>query len=288
MRAMLTMKRATPADREDILLLWGKEFGDGAAFIDPFVRWCGWENILLLKEDGRPCALTAIPGMELAFPGGERAKVGYVYAHTTKKEKRGQGFGHILLNYAQFCLEEQGMDGVTLVPARPELFRYFATSGYEPAFWLTEERVERGEVPAAVTRLTAEEYAALREERLAGICHGVLPPGLPEQQESLCTEQGGGLYAVETAAGRACAVTERQENGELFLREFLAPAEEGEAAAAALCAALDAPRCTLRRPWREGDGEEKRIPFGAVKWFNTPLARRFELPKDAYFGLALD
>lgn len=285
---MLTMKRATPADREDVLLLWGEEFGDGGEFIDPFAQWCGWENILLLKEDGRPCALTAIPAMELAFPGGERAKVGYVYAHTTKKEQRGQGFGHILLNYSQFCLEEQGMDGVTLVPARPDLFRYFATSGYSPAFYLTEETVERGNLAAAITPLDPQAYGELREERLAEICHGVLPLGLLEQQESLCLAQGGGLFAVETEGGRACAVVERQADGALFLRELLAPAGWENAAATGLCAALDAPRCTLRRPWRKEDGEENRTPFGAMKWFATPLARRFELPENAYFGLALD
>ena len=285
---MLTMKRATPADWEDVLTLWGEEFGDGADFIDPFAAWCGWENILLLKEDGAPCALTAIPAMEIALADGARRKVGYVYAHTTKKEYRGQGLGHILLNYAQFCLEEQGMDGVTLVPAKPELFGYFATSGYRPAFWLTEETVERGGEKVVLRELTGAEYGALRETLLAGRCHGVLPLGLLEQQAVLCRQQGGGLYAVETAEGTACAVVERPAEGTLFLRELLAPAGAERTAAAGLCAALDADRCTLRRPWREEDGAEKRIPFGAYKPFTVPLARGFEAPQDAYFGLALD
>lgn len=282
------MRRAAGTDREDVLVLWGEEFGDGADFIDPFAAWCGWENILLLREDGAPRALTAIPAMEVALPDGTRRRVGYVYAHTTKIEHRGQGLGHILLNYAQFCLEEQGMDGVALVPARKELFGYFATAGYAPAFWLTEETVERGGRPAVLRELTGADYGALREERLAGRCHGILPTGLLEQQEELCRRQGGGLFAVETEAGTACAAVERGPDGTLFLRELLAPDGLERETAAGLCAALDAPRCALRRPWREEDGEEKRVPFGAYKSFSTPLARGFEPPLDAYFGLALD
>lgn len=289
---MLQMKRATPENRDDIVMLWQAEFGDDEAFIDEFCAWCGWEQIFLLWEDGEARAMTAAPLMELTMPGGGTVRAGYIYAHTTWKEARGKGFGKMLLNYADFCLQNQNADCAVLVPAEESLFRYFACSGYQKGFALWEGTVEVPKAPVdgcALRAASAPEYRSIREERLADIPHVVTPLPMLEQQKKLCAAWGCDLYALELPAGMGCATAERHEDGSIYLRELLVPAGEKQNALALLGQALKVPCLTFRRPCGETEREGGNVrPFGAVKWYRPDGAAQWNGLELGYFGLALD
>lgn len=286
---MLQMKRATAQDRADIHRLWQAEFGDDSGFIDAFCARCGWDRILLLWEDGAARALTAIPQMSVALPDGTEGTVGYVYAHTTLKEHRGKGFGRMLLNYADFCLQNRGADGVVLVPAEESLFDYFARSGYQKGFVLSERTGDpAAEIPdgAALCPVTPEEYRTLREQCLKGRPHGVLPLSLLEQQKELCLGQGGDLYELKLPGGPGCAAAEKGEDGTVFLRELLVPKGLEDGAAGLLNRELEGARVRFRCP-ADGASDGTR-PFGAVKWYRPEWSEAWQEEKDPYFGLALD
>ena len=289
---MLQMKRATPGNRDDIVMLWQAEFGDDEAFIDEFCAWCGWDQIYLLWEGGAIRAMTAAPLMELLMPDGGAVRAGYLYAHTTLKEHRGKGFGKMLLNYADFCLKNQNADCAVLVPAEDSLFRYFARSGYKVGFALWEGTVEVPETLGEGSSLkvaTAEEYRAVREERLAKIPHAVMPLPMMEQQKKLCMKWNCDLYILELPGGMGCASAERWEDGRIFLRELLIPEGEESNALALLGKEFDVSKLRFRRPCTAQEGSDLRTrPFGAIKWYRTEGAQRWQSEERAYFGLALD
>ena len=285
---MMRMKRAAPKDRDAILKLWGAEFGDGPEFIDPFIQWCGWDQIFLLWDDEGPCALTAAPVMQVILPGGGSAQVGYVYAHTTLKEQRSKGYGRALLRYVDFCLQNQGMDGVMLVPAQPSLFEYFRTEFYLPAFYVRERTVKAEELPCCLYQartVSPAEYGTFRELLLLDTPHAVSPDGMLEQQKTLSVAAGTDLYAVETPGGTACIAAGRNEDGSVLCLEFLAPEGEEDGVLAALHADLEAPSYTIRTP--RAANEDAR-PFGMMKWYDADKAMQWYGTENGWFGLALD
>lgn len=288
---MLKLRRAVPEDRQAIMELWQAEFGDEAGFIDDFCAWCGWEQIFLLFEDGAPRSMIAAPLVDVTLPGGGAARAGYLYALTTLGESRGNGFGRMLLNYADFCLQNQKADCAVLVPAEESLFSFFARSGFAQAFALREELLDGEELSEFETKgvlraATPEEYRAVQEKLLAGTPHVVSPVGLLGQQKKLCAASGAELYVLELNHGHGCAAAERQEDGSVLLRELLTPAEDREQALAALHTALKAERYTVRSPL---EGAEKCAkPFGVVKWYDTEKAKAWNGLSCGYLGLALD
>jgi len=286
---MVQMKRATPKDREAILKIWGAEFGDGAEFIDPFIAWCGWDHIFLLWEEGKPCAMTAAPLMKLMLADGTTALGGYIYAHTTLKEHRGRGYGRMLLRYADFCMQMEGADCVTLVPAQPSLFDYFRTEFYLPAFFVRERSAEAGtleaDVGSAATPISPEEYGTIRELLLLNRAHAISPDGMLRQQKALSMLAKADLYAMETKTGTACAAVGMEEDGTAFCLEFIAPEGEEESAIAALHKTVGARAYTIRTPI-ETVGEGR--PFGMLKWYDADKAMKWACTKNAWFGLALD
>ena len=289
---MLQMKRATPENRNDIVMLWQAEFGDDEPFIDEFCAWCGWEQICLLWEDGEARAMTAAPLMELTMPGGGTVRAGYIYAHTTLKEHRGKGFGKMLLNYADFCLQNQNADCAVLVPAEDSLFRYFARSGYRTGFSLWEGTVEAPEIPAEGSCLrpaAAEEYREIREERLAYVPHVITPLPMLEQQKKLCVAWNCDLYVLNLPGGRGGAAAERWEDGRIFLRELLVPEGEEANAVALLGREFGVSKIRFRRPCREQERTDLHTrPFGTVKWYRPESAQQWDGMERGYFGPALD
>lgn len=269
---MLKLKRATPDDRQAIIKIWQAEFGDEVEFIDDFCDWCGWEQIFVMRDDDEPCSMIAAPLVDVVLADGRTVRAGYIYALTTLREFRGKGLARMGLNYADFCLQNRGADCAVLVPAQPSLFPYFATAGYETAFYMREDTVDAADIGAAAPAdelwtVSAEEYRVLREGCLRGLPHMVSPLGLLEQQKKLCVASGADLYALKLPHGRGCAAAERQKDGSVILRELLVPVEDRDAALAALHACLNAQRYVVRSRLSDAEGDPDAKPFGVIKWY---------------------
>jgi hypothetical protein len=174
------------------------------------------------------------------------------------------------------------------VPAQPSLFEYFRTEFYLPAFYLKEETVNAEDLAESgyqVKRASAEEYASFRELFLLNQPHAVSTVGMLRQQKELSLAAGADLYAVETPRGIACVIAGRQEDGNVFCPEFLAPEGEKNGVLAALHKELGAAAYALRVP---AEGKEGDRAFGMMKWYNADMAMQWYPIKNGWFGLALE
>lgn len=291
---MIDIKPAAPADLADIHALWHKGFGDEADFVDSFYqRCCKLEHTFLLREDGALRTMTAAPPVTLCLPDGTEAKSAYIYALTTDPQARGNGFGQILLKYADFYLSEHGTDCAVLVPAEPSLFQFFRAAGYDHAFAVSEIELPAGQIPlpdgsGSIRPAGAEEYNRVREERLAGTCHVACSDAMVDFQGFMSRESGGDLYLLDLPHGRGCAAVERLRQG-VMVKELLAPEGDLSAGLSLVAQAQPGPRCFVRYPIAgEGLSGDYGQPFGVIKWYDQELAARWSGERRGYLGLAFD
>jgi len=262
--------------------LWKLAFGDEDDYIDHFFhRYYTPERMLVMAEQGVVQAMTAWFDMPVVSAQGEVFSSAYLYAVATHPACRGRGLAGQLLDFADRWLKEQAFVCVTTVPARPDLHRFFGQNGFMEQLVLTrEEYLPRTvEKNAPVKRVDAREYAALRENALAGMPHVAYATAALDYQAGVCALSGGGLYRV---GERGCACVE-VAGEDVFVKELLVAEEEREAALAAIAQRHPAKTYWVRGPYR---GQSEKWEFAMIKWL-TPEPE-WGGQENAYLGLAFD
>ena len=264
--------------------LWTDTFGDEAAFQEEFYRLCTPEWPLVLTRDGALCAMLAgMLELPLVLADGRRLRAGYGYALATRPDCRGQGFGAMLMDAMAELARGHGLDCVISVPAQPSLFRYFAGCGYRAGFYRGEKTVAPGAAPAApAVPVAPAEYAALREELLAGTAHTAYTGQQLDFQRLLCPHPGSGLYRLELVHGPGCAAVENWP-GAPVVKELLCAPEDMEQGGLA-CAALCGRSVQVRFPAGAADGQ----PFAAILWLEGAPPSCRGAARDGWMGLAFD
>ena len=292
---MTELRLSRPEDLPAQKALWKAAFGDGDRYIDWFYRCCGGlGHDLLLLEDGRLASMVSLLPHGLTLPGGGEAGGWYVYALATDPNARGRGYGRQLLRAADEYLAGLGAACVTVVPARPSLFKFFATVGFAPAFTHREVELLREEtVPARpedrVEPVSPAAYNALRKGLLSGVPAVTYGEALIRYQEGLGRLSGGGLYRVEAGGAAGCAAVEHTDGESVLFKELLIPPEQMPRALAAFAAVLPGRRCFVRTPacWAGMKGSYLQ-PFGMLKWLDGDQARRWGEGTRCYMGLGFD
>lgn len=292
---MIEMRPSKPEELAAERELWKVAFGDGEAEIDAFFARCaGPEDMLVLLEDGVVRSMLALLPMSILLPDGSSASSAYIYALATAPEERKKGFGRQLLRYADFYLQERGVDCVTVVPAEAGLHKFFATVDFAECFTtrkleLMESAAGRPGAGDCAERIGAHEYNLMRERLLAGTFHTRYSDALIAYQEEMACRSGGGLYSIKVGSAVGVAAAECTGRDGVVLKELLIAPEAQAGAVACIAAARKADRYFIRTPalWEGLPGSYPQT-FAMVKWYQEAKRRVWSAETAGYFGLAFD
>ena len=117
------------------------------------------ERCLVLAVGGPP--VSVVYWFDGIWGGGRFA---YLYAVATEKAARGRGYSSRLIEAACTKLAGSGYAGALLVPAEPELFRFYGKLGFVPC---CPGASRKDWELHGLTPLTAREYALRRQEYAA-------------------------------------------------------------------------------------------------------------------------
>ena len=157
----------------------------------------------------------------------------YLYAVATDKKHRRQGLCRAPMTDTHTHLKSLGYAGCLLVPGENSLCSMYASMGYQTATTLREWECVPGQIPAAMHRVDAAEYARLRRR--------LLPEGSVLQEGDSLTLQDA-LYQFYDG-GDFLLCWGKNDRGPLGI-ELLGNTE----AAPGILAALRQPKGTFRAP----------------------------------------
>ncbi len=267
MNEIFSIKLGTP---ELIIPVWNTCFGDSPEFISNFFeKLCA--RSLVMFYDHVPAAIVSFPDIGLfRTSAGAEYSMSYLYSLATLPKYRGLGLASELIKQAEQISRSDGIDMISLVPAEPSLFSFYARFGYHTFTW-TEEKtfyLESFSDNIKFEKILYKRYSQLREDYLRAHSHVVFCEKLYEyiaDQFSFYSGEGW------------CAAAEIGSDRALYIKECLG---DTSMAASALMNHFAVSECRLRSPALS----EHSRPFAMAKVLNKNIC----LPKDGYFGFCLD
>lgn len=120
--------------KEEVKALWKLCFNDSDEFVDLYFKKRYKDDInVAIRRDGKVVsALQTVP-YPMTFCGGTIA-TSYISGACTHPDYRNQGLMRQLLTDTHRRMYEKGVLVGMLIPAKKELFDYYAKSGYAPVF----------------------------------------------------------------------------------------------------------------------------------------------------------
>lgn len=154
--ASFDLRTATAQDVPALRENWRSSFGDTDAYLDFF-----FERRFVPDDTLVACLNGAVVSQCFLLPVRLRTRDGildayYLFAAATHPVYRGQGIMQQLLHYANIVCKESRKDAIVLLPGSPELYDYYARSGYRTVFSrrrmdLTREELSDLSVPIRET-----------------------------------------------------------------------------------------------------------------------------------------
>ena len=214
------IRRAAAADLAALTRLWQTAFGDPTELIGAFYERFPPETAAWVVEVNETVATAAHPLVgRLHTADGAVLPCAYVYAVSTDPAQQGHGYASALMQRFAADADASGCVLYTL-PAEASLYAWYRsvmdTTQTACGARLRIARAPDLQCPPDIERVSAQEYAALREQALRGRAHVELSAALLAFQADLCDLCGGAL--VRVASG--CAVVER-DGAQLLIKELL-------------------------------------------------------------------
>lgn len=173
----MTIDKPASGQISQLWSLWREAFGDSGAFLEAFFETAySPDRCLCATEEGTVAA--AVYWFHCTCRG---QKVAYVYALATAMEYRGRGIAHRLMDTLHHTLQQQGYEGIVLVPGTPELRRFYEEMGYCTCCRITEFVCAGAADEVKLRRVTPQEYARQRRDLLALLA----PDAVIQEDENL-------------------------------------------------------------------------------------------------------
>ncbi len=158
-------KKGEPKDRDALISLWRRVFGDGEDTITGFLTDSGAHTLCGYEGETLAAMLHLLP---VTVTGSLKRRGYYLYAAATEPAFRKGGRMTSLLSFAAEYTRKTGRDSIFLLPADEGLRDYYAARGY-----LTVSGVEECFFPAAsqippLPQCEEAEFLRLRQHYLAG------------------------------------------------------------------------------------------------------------------------
>lgn len=161
----MTISEPKPSHMPQLRGLWKAAFGDTDDFLDMFyTRAYAPQRCRCVLDGDRLAAV--LYWFDCSF-GSE--KLAYIYAVATDPAYRNRGMCRLLMEDAHAHLKALGYTGALLLPQEPGLRQMYGKMGYRPCTRVSSVTCQAAGEPAVLTRLTPEDFAALRKT--------MLPPG---------------------------------------------------------------------------------------------------------------
>ena len=195
-------------------------FGDPPELIGAFYhRFPPQAAAWVVEVNGTVVTAAHLLGGRLHTADGTTLPCAYVYAVSTDPAQQGHGYASALMRRFAAEADANGCVLYTL-PAEASLYAWYqsvmGTTQTARGARLRIARAPDMQRPPVIERVSAQEYAALREQALRGRAHVELSAALLAFQADLCDLCGGAL--VRIASG--CAVVER-DGAQLLIKELL-------------------------------------------------------------------
>ena len=280
------LRTSTNADIPRLETLWTLAFGDGGDYLNNFFQ-CYYtpDRVLVLEIDGVIQAMTTWFPSTFVLPDGVRRRCAYLYAVATHPDQRGRGLATTLLAYCDDFLRNAGFDGVTTVPARPDLHVFFGLHGFQECFVQSEAEFypQNSTMPVDnfLQPVSPEQYHTLRETLLNGTLHIDLDLDGIIYQAGASALSGGGMYHLTSKDGDAILCLEGGSDGLCFAKELLGSKNACDQALSLLPTVSKATRYLIRQP--QGTWQ-----FGMLKWLTPDLHKHWNWDTIAYMGFAFD
>ena len=276
-----TLRSWKPEDTPRLKELWKLAFGDSDEYIDSFYRrFVKPETCVVAEADGAAVsAMYILPGARLYPYRRNVLTAGYTYALATQPVYRGQGIGSAVYKAANDRVLAAS-DAAIVRPAEASLFSFYEyASGARPLGGMREDRLTReelrGRTPENAARVSAVQYAGIREWYLSEMPHATFPEELYEHMEDTGTE----FFMLENGAAAA-----ETSDGVCRVLELLSPQTDYLTAAAGIARWCPAGEYIIRTPlFFSAEGEKKRFTLAAFH-----AEPDFPLPDDLWWGFGLD
>lgn len=240
--------------------LWREAFGDSGEFLEAFFETAySPDRCLCATENGTVAA--AVYWFNCTCRGRQ---IAYIYALATAMEYRGRGIAHRLMETVHQTLEQQGYEGIILVPGTQALRGFYEAMGYRTCCRITEFVCAGAADEVQLRRVTPQEYAQQRRELLSLLA----PDAVIQENENLAFL----ATQAELYIGQNFLLAAHSDGDTLIGIELLGDAQM----APGIVQTLGYAKGNFRTL---GDGEE----FAMYRPLGCSV-----LPPPSYFGLAFD
>ena len=291
------IRSAKADDMMELQKIWKTVFEDTDEIIDKFFDiYYAPQNVYVAESDSIIAASGYIIPVGNLFYRNQILSCAMIYSMGTLPEYRGEGLGTAVVRSLISTGFASGYNAIVLCPSTDQLFEYYSDrTELCEWFYVNEERYERLPTIATNLRLESindEEYSILREKILSGIPHiGFDLPAL-SFQSCLCKQFGGGFFRIaHPKASTSCILVERQQNGDVWIKELLTAEEDKALVLSAIGTMFPADGYLVRTPVLSTQSASHMRRFGMLaidkNQQNTEFDSAFGYPAPLY-GLAFD